>query len=495
MKQLFLKFVYGVILSGVLSLAGHSQIRPDVIETQTGFYLSTSSRTPYLNRVRQYGLAPIEAQTWFVNAAMQQYYDSIRTADQKLRPWSYSWGVEAQANLGGQNHLYLPVAHISGRFKGWELYIGRKKETLGLADTTGTWGSYIWSGNALPLPKVQISTPNYISVLGKGFLSAKVGFSHGWFGKQRYTENYFLHQKWLYIKLGRETQKLNLMAGINQNAQWGGYSETLKDNDYASKNGHFASDGFAYLNVVLPFKFWKRPDDRYSPYEMFYRFGNHLGTVDLGFRMKTKEGTISVFRQTPWEDGQVPELFFSGDGNYTLIYQAEGMKYVQKIGIELLNTQRQANELSKFADWIGLKEKHPGEYQDYLNHGQYLEGWDFTDRGIGSPAIIPLQEILLDENFEGTPVFSRDNKVIAPAMNIEGKVGLIHFLVYSGYIFSTGQERNLRPERLGQFSGRLRTRFPIKSIGLYGEVDIAWDKGKLYGNQTGMNVTLVKVWE
>lgn len=468
---------------------------PTDVVTQTGFYLSTSRQTPYLNRTNQYGLAPVEAQTWFLNAAVHRKYDSTYTENKKLHPWGYSYGFEAHANLGGKNSLLLPTAHISGRYKGVELYIGRKREYLGLADTTGTWGSYIWSGNALPLPKIQISTPHYVPLAGQGFLSAKLGLSHGWFGKQHYTEKYYLHQKWLYLKIGRETQRLNLIGGLNQNVQWGGYSETLKDDDLFTVNGHFASDLFTYLNVVLPLKIWKRPDNKYSPAEREYRFGNHLGTLDLGVKMKTAQGTISMYRQTPWKDGQIPEVFFSWDGNYTLIYDLKEPASVRKISIEIFTTQRQGYEITWLARFFGLKERHPDELQSYLNHGQYLDGWSYEKRGIGSIAIVPHEELKEEARVENYLRFTRDNKVIAPAFTVAGKIQNISYSLHGGYIISEGTLTNERPEKLSQFSTRITGAFPLLKYDLYGKIDVGLDLGNLYGNQAGVNLTVYKHWK
>lgn len=493
MKKIYIVFLV-LFYPGVLP-GQQNFLSPTEVVTKTGFYLSTSGNTPYLNRTNQYGLVPIEAQTGFFNVGLHRKYDSTYTENKKLKPWGYSYGIEAHANLGGRNNLLLPIAHISARYKGFELYIGRKREYLGLADTTGTWGSFIWSGNALPLPKIQISTPNYVSLAGKGFLSTKLGFSHGWFGGQNYTENYFLHQKWIYLKLGRESAVLNLIGGLNQNAQWGGYSEVLKEDSFASKNGYFASDAFAYLNVVLPLKIWKRPDNRYSPYEMAYRFGNHLGTIDLGLRIRTGKGTLKMYRQTPWEDGQAPEVFFSGDGNYTFIYELKYPGFIRKLGVEFLNTQRQAYELSGLARMVGLREKHPGEFQNYMNHGQYLEGWSYQERGMGSSAIIPYRELSDDAKMIGFSRFTRDNRIIAPAINVEVEIDKVYYTVHSGYILSSGIINNEREEKLEQFSLLITGQFRIPRTDFYGRVNVAWDKGRLYGNQTGVNLALIKQWK
>ncbi|MBX2951472.1 MAG: hypothetical protein KF870_03135 [Leadbetterella sp.] len=463
------------------------------IETRAGLYLSTSGKTPYLNQAGQYGLVPAEAGVFFLNGAVNKAYDSLHTPQNKLRPWGYSYGLEAQVNLSAHSRVLLPVAHISARYRGIELYAGRKRELLGLADSTGTWRSFIWSGNALPIPKIQLSTPGYIPLVARGLISAKMGYSHGWFGKQPYTEKYYLHQKWLYIKIGRADAKVNMYGGINQQAQWGGYSEILKDN-FVSMNGYMPADAFTYLNVVLPLKSWKVPAGKHYPYEKEYRFGNHLGTIDLGLSLNLAGGTLRAFRQTPWEDGQAPEVFLSWDGNYTLMYEMKEGAALRKISLEWVSTQRQGLQISKMAKFLGWKEKHPSESQEYLNHSQYRDGWSYQGKGLGTPAIVPYTFLINSTKVEGFPNFSIDNQVTAPALTLAGKIKNINYTFHSGYIISSGLLNAPRPEKLRQFTSRLTGNFPLPKYGLQGRVDIGFDSGQLYGNQTGVNLAVSKRW-
>lgn len=463
------------------------------VDTHTGLYLSTSNKTPYLNQAGQYGLVPEKAGVFFLNGAVNKAYDTLYAEKGKIKPWGYSYGLEAQANLSVNSQLLMPVAHLSGRYRGIELYAGRKREFLGLADSSGTWRSFIWSGNTIPLPKIQLSTPNYIPLVGRGMISAKMGFSHGWFGKQLYTENYYLHQKWLYLRIGRTTGKINFYSGINQQAQWGGYSESLKDN-YVTNGGHMPSDAFTYLNVVIPLKSWKVPAGKQYSYEKDYRFGNHLGTLDLGLTWNAGKGTFHIYRQTPWEDGQAPEVFLSWDGNYTFMYELKSENTIRKISLELVSTQRQGLEITKMARFLGWKERHPSEYQGYLNHSQYLDGWSYQGKGIGTPAIIPYTYLSNSVKEEAFKHFSRDNQVTAPALSIAGKVKNINYTFHTGYIVSSGMISAPRPEKLRQFSAQLTGNFPLPKYGLQGRVDIGFDSGNLYGNQTGVNLAVSKRW-
>lgn len=488
----FLILVYTVLLSSTKTLGQKNSLE---INSKAGTYLSTNGKIPLLNGINNYGLVPLGSNTVYLNSSFEKNYDSLHTFKDKLNSWGFSYGLEAQLNLSSETKLLLPVIHLSGRYKSLELYVGRKREFFGLADTTGTFGSYIWSRNALPMPKVQIHTPNYLRITKNGFLSTKFGIAHGWFGDQSYTEGYYLHQKWFYLKFGKETNTLSFTAGINHLAQWGGYSETLKDDQKATVDGYFPDDWFTYLNVFLPIKSWKVPLGKNYPYwESGNRFGNHFGSVDLGLDFSLPFGKLSLYRQSPWEDGQGVEVFFSSDGNYTLMLKPESNKLLQKISFELLSTQKQGLEISKFAKALGLTERHPSEVQNYLNHGQYLDGWSYNDFGIGTPAIIPHNDLEEDAKASSYNRFTQDNMVTSLGFSAEGKFRKVSYVIHLGNIRSKGLIRNQRPETLNQFTSQVSCSVPITSKGILVQADLGFDYGKLYGNQTGVNLSLIKNW-
>jgi hypothetical protein len=461
-------------------------------EVKVGLYSSSSKKTPYLNKLNQYGLVPTDANTLYFNGAIWKNYDSTKTANGKIKSWGYSYGLESQFNTFSDIKLLLPVVHISARFKGWEMYLGRKREFFGLADTSGVFRSYIWSGNALPIPKLQIATPNYIPLISRGLVSGKFGYAHGWFGNENFTDNYYLHQKWMYLKIGREDKRFSFTGGLNHFGQWGGYSEYLKDDYLATKNGHFASDPFVYLNMALPLGIWKFPSGKYTYWETQNRFGNHLGSIDLGVDVRTKIGDFSIYRQTPWEDGQAPEVFLSEDGNYSLIFKPSNQKNIQKIGLELVNTQRQGDEITTFARFLGWSEKHPNEIQNYFNHGQYRDGWSYNGSGIGTGAIVSnIDRRNIVENYKR---FTIDNNVLAIGVSISGIYYSGTYVVRVGIINSSGVGKGDKNNPIHQFSTQLTYTRPLSKFNFDSKIDLGIDRGKLYGNQVGLNITLIKRW-
>lgn len=190
-------------------------------QLETGGYFSTSRQTPFWLRSNQYGTVPLESQIITFSGMVHKDYDSTQNGHHGLKKFSYGYALNPVINIGKVNMLLLPEAYLKARYGVFELYCGRKKEIVGLVDTLFTSGSYIWSGNSLPMPKIQISIPNYVSVIGKGLISIKGAFSHGWFGNQNFVQNYYLHQKWLYGKIGKDTWKISFFGGFNHQVQWG----------------------------------------------------------------------------------------------------------------------------------------------------------------------------------------------------------------------------------------------------------------------------------
>jgi hypothetical protein len=462
------------------------------IKYQIGGGAYLSGKTPFWIRANQYGLVPLEGPFVTIHGAASKEYDSTKTEFQKIKKFGIGYGAQLAINAGKQSQILLPEAYVKLRYGAFEFYAGRRKEIVGLIDTTLSAGSYIWSGNALPMPKIQISIPNYTSIIGHGLISIKGAYAHGWFGKQQYTEGYYLHQKWLYGKIGRDSWKFNFYGGINHQAQWGGYSETLKDDKYFTTEGYFSKDIFTYLNVALPF-YWKIPPNKYNQYEIENRFGNHLGSLDLGLTIRI--GTTELFfsRQVLYEDGQFPEIFLSMDGNYSFSIRIPP-KECSIISISYLDTRRQAGELSQFARFLGKKETHAGEVQNYFNHGQYIDGWVYNSNGIGTPFIVSNKSLIVENQTKEYDFFSMDNRVQAYYISFAGQIGSWPYQFQSSFLRSIGRYGMIRIPELEQYSGLLAVNIPLKKLNLNSKVELAFDTGKIYGNNSGINFFIVKKW-
>jgi hypothetical protein len=372
-KLLFILFI-------ITSSAQAQFIKNSRAFIEAGAYLSTSGQNPFWIRSNQYGIVPLESQILQLRGGYKTEYDSTRyTESNKLqKKFDYAFGAEVVGNVGKANQFLIPEAYFKTRLGAFEFYAGRRREIVGLVDTTLTSGSYIWSGNALPLPKLQVSIPNYTSIIGKGLISIKGAFAHGWFENSRpYTKYVKLHQKWFYGRLGRPNWKINFYGGFNHQAQWGGESP------YYSVDGKLP-DGLKNFKYVVTGKRGAISNPNTFDFDA-NRVGNHLGTVDVGMTIKLKNSAILIYRQNIYEDGSLFFLNNIADGLNGITLT---LKNRTKINFEYLNTTSQGGE--NFILFNAPPELRGGD--SYFNNGQYVDGWSYFSRGIGTPFIFPTYE-------------------------------------------------------------------------------------------------------
>jgi hypothetical protein len=351
---------------------------------EAGAYLSTSGQNPFWIRSNQYGIVPLESQILQIRTGYRTEYDSTRNSESnKLqKKFDYAFGGEVVGNVGKANQFLIPEAYFKTRLRAFEFYVGRRREIVGLVDTTLTSGSYIWSGNALPMPKLQISIPNYTSIIGKGLISIKGSFAHGWFENSRpYTKFVKLHQKWFYGRLGRPNWKINFYGGFNHQAQWGGESP------YYSVDGKLP-DGLKNFKYVVTGKRGAIKNPNTFDFDA-NRVGNHLGTVDISMSVRFKNANIFIYRQNLYEDGSLFYLNNIADGLNGISININD-KILQKINFEYLNTSNQGGQYFVFGEG-SVNELRGGD--SYFNNGQYVDGWSYMTKGIGTPFIIPTVDI------------------------------------------------------------------------------------------------------
>ena len=128
------------------------------------------------------------------------------------------------AAIYNNSHLqsvFLQQAYAQVGYGNWRLRAGRYLEATGEMDHSLSSGSLGISGNALPLPKVDLAVVNFTPVpFTHGWVQFKGQFAHGWFGKTPAIQGAYLHQKSLYLRVGKK--RLHVYGGLTHFAQWGG---------------------------------------------------------------------------------------------------------------------------------------------------------------------------------------------------------------------------------------------------------------------------------
>ncbi|WP_341226343.1 capsule assembly Wzi family protein [uncultured Arcticibacterium sp.] len=386
LKQKIL-LVFIALWGGSGTLMGQSAKRT-TMWLESSLFLANENKAPFWLQTNNYGETPETLPSLQLKYSLKTHYDSSRNVLDQLKKFDWAYGATVVNNFSKKNQFLISEAYLKARWKAIEFYVGRRKEIFGFTDTSSTSGSYIWSGNALPIPKIQLHTPGYVPIDKKGVFSFKAGISHGWFGKDSVVSSHLLHQKWLYLKLGKENSKVRFYGGVNHQAMWGGYSEILKDvgGKYPPTiNGYLAPYPlYSYQYLLVPFlqKIVPPNGQKVTQNDGGNAVGNQLGSVDFGTEIIINDFKLFVGKQQPYDFGRsIKNLNNIEDGLYTFSLNLPYSK-LNKLAFDFFYSKSHGR--TKFGK---VNASNRGEIDNYFFHGVY-QSWSYKNRIIGNPFII-----------------------------------------------------------------------------------------------------------
>jgi hypothetical protein len=322
------------------------------------------------------------------------------------------------AALYSNNHfgrLFLPEGYVRAGYRTLQLRAGRYREVTGEIDPTLASGSLGISGNALPLPKVELAVTEYTNVpFTRGWVQFKGNFAHGWFGRQPFVDGAYLHQKSLYLQVGKG--RLRGYAGLTHFAQWGG--------TFAS--GQAPSRFRDYLRIILG-RGGNAADPVYQqgPIDIANAVGNHLLIPEFGLTFRKNNATLRLYTQTIFDKG------VGDSANTNQRDRLEGLKILWRdrlVGFSWETSRR---------TWLqkvlveGIYTKYQGgpvvyEGRDnYYNNATYTFGWQYQGRIIGTPLFLNRQNA---ENYHLNPATYTfwqviSNRVVGAHLGFKGALG------------------------------------------------------------------------
>jgi hypothetical protein len=456
-------------------------------DIEASAFLSTSDQLPFLIRSNQSGEVPLRSQFFQLSIEAHKEYDSLYTRNGDLNKFSFGYGSRAVVNVGKVNEFKLTEGYLSVRFKALDFYIGRKRETFGLVDSSLSLGSYVWSSNAQPLPKAQISTPSYIQVFKGRAIYLKLGMAHGWFGSSGRTKDFFLHQKWIYGRIGKPKSKLKLYGGLNHNVQWGGYDPI--------GNISYPNNFYAFFYSVLPLKkISKRAAKGFTIQDKLNRVGNHLGSIDLAIKKEFSKFSIYIYRQSFYEQGgALLRLANIEDGLNGLSVSFKGK--TNDLRLNQLNFEFFYSKDQGRTPFFSKKNVNY-ELENYFIHNLYKDGWSYKGNIIGTPLITT--EETTKANLPNFNLFINNNRVksfqLSIEMNYKNWYNLEFRSVYSSNNGILGSNRIpvlSESTNYSQFSFLFQNSFQLnKNQSL--RVTLSCDKGELYHNSLGLRLSYQK---
>ncbi len=456
-----------------------------------GFY-SINNKIPFWLKNNQFGAYPNSGNT----ILFRQNIES--KADTSQKKFKSNYCFDMITIVGSEARIIIPEAYYKLDLGKFALTLGRKKQVHGLVDTTLSSGSITWSGNALPIPEIQLSIPEYRRLFFD-FLSIKGHFTHGWFGNQAKVSNYFLHQKSLYGRIGKPNSKLKLYGGILHHAQWGGkpnYGVPVDDPRFL-KDGKYEANWFTYRNIVFPIG---RPivdtTGGISRYDYENRFGNHLGQIDIGGDLKIKNYRLMAYKQIIFETGQTfSSLTNIDDGLYGVsLTNFKPQAKIKKVVVEVLQTTNQGIYRAGLLRLVGFSGRHYGKNQNYyFNHGQYMDGWSYNKQSIGTPFMIPDKDIKIEKQKQSDQFFSNNNRIKAIYFGLQSKLNTIDLEARFSYSRNFGSPR-VDIGVADQMSFAIKSHIPAPSLKGIINVSIGIEQGDLISDNYGVFLSFKRFW-
>lgn len=472
-----------------ISLAGFSQSEEpgqvtEYVDSTSNFieiagFGSTNTHTPFWIQANQFGTVPLDVPAGAARISLENYW-----------PLSSNWragvGVEAVGNFNENKKLLIPQLHATLKYKNWELFVGRKKQYVGLADSTLGTGSYAWSGNALPIPKIQIGTHGFVAVpFTKGWISFNAFYSDGLFEKGRpATTGLKFHQKAFYARIGKATSKLKLYGGFNHQVQWGGTSK------YQENESKKLPDGFSNY-VYAVFGTIGGSGDDVTHFDSTNRVGNHLGSLDVAVEVETYGSTIYLYRQFIYEDGSLFYMEGIKDGLTGLRIKRKnsyGANFEITEGVlEMLFTKDQGG------NQFDISNGKTRGIDNYFNNQQIRDGWSYHDRGLGTPFIPPTsQTVWRWPNYADN--FTSNNRVLVWHVGLKGTLfRQVQWHTKLSFSSNSGAYNERFEGSPKQFSGLIGAQTDVNLLGgMTIKGSYASDIGDLYRKTHGFMLAIRK---
>ncbi len=448
---------------------------------ELGAGVTNGTYTPFWLRANQYGAVPTKES---YGTAAVSFSDFVQVNQRT----SWGYGVRALVNLTETKaDVLLQEAYVKGKFGIFELQAGRKKQIQGLVDSTLSSGSYIWSGNALPMPMINLFVQDYWAPkFVQGIVGFKGNYAHGWFGNQRSdVADFYLHQKSFYGRLGKPNWLFKFYGGFNHQVQWGGTLKYADPGNFSGKNGKIASGLKEYFYMITGQSMNVVGGDTatYGINDGWNRLGNHLGSVDVGMEIDWKKAKIFFYRQSIYEDGSLYHGNNITDGLHGMSFTRKAEQGLTKVVLEYLNTASQGGAVFNETDVNrGL--------DNYFNNSVYREGWTYAGKGIGTP----MMTLDSETDLTNTNLTSYDNnRVESFYIGIEAKIGE-NALLFRGSMsnaFGWFDEEYIPVKK--QYSIGLQWQRPVQLMGYDAQLKAAVgaDKGLWKPDVIGGNVSLV----
>ena len=459
-----------------------------------GEYLSAGTgRLPFWLQANRWGL--------YSDSALQS---ATALETNYRRSWDNGFGAYLQGDLdifvddaGAEPRLRFGYGELS--WHAATLRAGVVPQLIGMIPHPElSSGSLSVSGNARPLPRVQASLSEFVSIpFTRDTLSIKGGIAHGWYTGDRVQGNELLHEKWGYLRIG-QPNSFGVYGGLVHHATWGGDAMDVTLDNF--RRVFLASGGGA---------------DNIEQFDSAIggAIGNNRGIWELGFGMPLDGYRVDGYFQKPFEQPNDIKWRNGDDGLYGIALELEHQgRWPRLLVFEHVRTMYQSGPHHTFKELYRDNEAdfgvdfdnfaNPGNIathngrSNYYSHNVYANGWTHQDRIIGTPFFVATGT--------GADLRIASNRIQASSLGWAGRLssrmsytGRFSF-VYHASTIRSGAPRyapeSIVPEGEGFVQWHLlmgiafEQAFGRDELNL--EIELGADYGDVYDDAVGVNLAL-----
>jgi Cu2+-exporting ATPase len=447
--------------------------------------VSTGNYTPFWMVGNTYGIVPLKPNNAYVRGNL--VWKQALNKDFRLET-----GVDLAGATKHSSSFWVHQFYAGLSFRNINLTVGAKERYNSILDKDLSSGDMNFSINARPMPEVSIGFPEYTNVpYTKGIMKFKGNFSVS----KSMDNNYILrvknsttlyatdilwHRKFFFLQWADPEEKFpwSFTFALDHAAQWGGWT--------SSENfGKLPASFNDFVLIVLG------ASGKSSALEtdQINVLGNHLGTINAQLEYKTKNFRASLYKQHLFDDNSGLEYANWRDGIWGGTITFAHFPYLKKIVLEALNTTNQSGPMH-FLDYNnddGRKYRGGGN-DGYYNHGYYVSGWSYYGRALGNPLLTSPEY-----NDDGSIEFKNNRlKTIHLGMNGNLTPDLSYRLLLT-QMQAWGRMYAPFLKKKNNFSSLLECNYESpKWQGWKIGVQLAFDRGDLYGNNWGCSVKISK---
>lgn len=450
------------------SFIGFSQKKEVNYEIGALSSISTESTLPFWMVSNKNGIVPNQNNALIDVSLFSEFRPKYKGID-------FSYGASFIGSKANNSDLIIGQFYGGIQWKSLQLILGSKYEDELFGGLSSSNGDILNSKNARAFPGINFQLADFVNLpFGPKCLTVKMSWAEYILNDTRIVDQAHLHHKSLFLKL-KTSERIEITAGLDDYAQWGGESATL---------GKQASGFKDYIRVVTGASGGSNALET----DQINALGNHIGAYYFNLSHKGRSLDWSFYWSHPFEDRSGRELSNFPDGLYGLFLDLKKEKnWITHLLYEYYYTKDQSGRYGFFIDENGVGHIKSGG-DNYFNNGVYASGWTFFGRTIGSPFFTPAVE-----GTDGITHGVMNNRFVAHHLGVKGYIGkCLPYRVMLSYSKNFGRYSVPLKNTPEQFSGYFEVQVPEGKLPFEISLGAAGDLGNYLKDNYGVYIRLCK---